>query len=150
MLPLRLEPYAAVRHYAKLSSWWKARGDTCLPADVLPPTGAVVTRDGKPVAMCLVWLTNASAAHVAFPIVAPELSPIISFKAVTLAVEECIGIARTAGCKFIWATAENRGVDRIFQRAGLTRTTPLHSYFLLPVNVSPDILVGDDFDENER
>lgn len=147
MLALRLEAYDATKHYELIASWWKARGDECLPADVLPPTGAVTYHGDRPIAACSVWLTNAAAAHVAFPITAPGLSPIVSFKAVTLAVDGVIDLARAAGAKFIWASAENRGVDRIFVRAGLQRTTPLNSYFLLlEPGMSSDILVGDDFE----
>lgn len=150
MSDLRPEAYDPAKHYRPLASWWEARGDKCLPADVLPPTGTVVTRDGAPIAACIVWLTNAKAAHIAFPVTAPGLKPREALRALTVCVEGSIEIARKAGCTMIWGSAENRGVDRIFQRAGLIRTTPLHSYFmLLDPAVSHDMLVGEDFD-NER
>ena len=93
MPALRLEPYYSVKHYPLLTTWWKARGDECLPADVLPPTGAVVTHDGAPIAICIVWLTNAKTAHVAFPIVAPGLRPKVSYAAVTMAIAGAVDLA---------------------------------------------------------
>jgi hypothetical protein len=144
---LRLEPYYSAKHYPLLVAWWKARGDECLPADVLPPTGAVVTRDGQPIAICIVWLTNARTAHVAFPIVMPRLRPKESYHAVTLAIQGAVDLAKVKGCRFIWASAENRAVDHILtETIGFTRTTPLNSYFLLTdPAISHDTLVGKDF-----
>ena len=156
---LRLEPYDTEKHYPLLCAWWKARGDECLPADVLPPTGAVVETHvqvgcrsfTKPIAICIVWLTNAKTAHVAFPIVEPGLSPKLSYEAVTWAIRGAVDRAKIAGCKFIWASAENRGVDRILtKQLGFTRTTPLNSYFLMTdPTISHDILVGHDFPETK-
>jgi hypothetical protein len=150
MPTLRLEPYRADQHYPLLQAWWKARGDQCLPADVLPPTGAVALHGDEPAAICSIWLTNAKAAYLAFPITAPELSPRLAYEAVTLAVKGAIDLAKVKGVTFIWAAAENRGVDRIFTRLGLTRTTPLHNYFLLTdAAISHDILVGAEFPEQK-
>lgn len=139
-------PYAVFMHYDTIAAWWKARGDTCLPEDVLPATGAVVTRDGEPIAACYLWLTNAYAAYIAFPVTAPGLSPRVALRAVEMAVDGAIACARKEGCKMIWGAAENRGVDRIFQRKGLVRTSPpLHNYFmLLDPSISSDMLVGDE------
>lgn len=151
MHALRLEPYDPARHYADVASWWAARGDKCLPADVLPPTGAVAYDGEEVVAACSLWLTNAKAAHLAFPIVKPDLRPIIAFRAVELVVAECIAIAQRHDVTMIWGTAEHQGVDRIFTRAGLSRVTPqLNSYFLfLKPEVSHDILVGEEFEQQK-
>jgi hypothetical protein len=147
---MQLEDYDAARHYGIFAQWWRARGDECLPADVLPPTGVVVTRDGEAIAACLVWLTNAKTAHVAFPIDAPGLSPIAAYKAISMAIDGVIALAFRSGCKMIWASAENRGVDRIFKRAGLIRTTPLNSYFMFSdPTIRNDILVGHDFEQQK-
>jgi len=146
---LRLEPYDTAKHYALIAAWWKARGDECLPADVLPPTGAVVTRDGEPIALCSIWLTNAKAAYLAFPITAPGLSPKVAYASMVLAIQGAVDIAKLAGCKFIWASTANNGVDRIFTKhVGFTRTTPHHNHFLLlDPALSHDTLVGEDFHE---
>jgi hypothetical protein len=142
---LRLEPYDAAKHYSLLADWWKAYGDEALPADVLPPTGAVALRDDVPVALCSIWLTNAKCAYLAFPIAAPGISSRVTYEAMMLAIKGAVDLAKHAGCKMIWATAENRGVDRIFRKhVGFVRTTPLHSYFLmLDPTVRHDTLTGD-------
>lgn len=128
---LRLEPYSADKHYGLIRAWWAARGDQALPADVLPPSGAMAVLDGEPIAHCAIWLTNAKCAYLAFPIAAPNLKPKLTYLGVRAAIEGAIEIAIHAGCKMIWATAENRGVDRIFTKEGFKRASPLNSYFML-------------------
>ena len=118
---LRLQRYDADRHYALIASWWKAHGSDCLPADVLPPTASLVTQGGKPAAACFVYLCNASAAYMAFPVSAPDLSPHTAYRAVGLA----------AGCQMIWAATASRSVDRLFSHAGLTRSSPHTNFFML-------------------
>lgn len=147
---LRLEPYNADKHYATLAAWWRARGDVCLPADVLPPTGAVVTRDGEPIAICAVWLSNARMGYVAFPITAPDLTPRVAYAAVEMSIKGAVDIAKLAGCRLIWGAAENRGVDRILRKVGFTQTTPLNNYFIaLDPAINHDTLVGKDFVEQK-
>ena len=128
---LRLQRYDAVRHYALIASWWKAHGSDCLPADVVPPTASLAVRRGKPVAACFIYLTNASCAYLAFPVSAPELSPHAAFRAVGLAIDGAIAIGREAGCQMIWAATTSRTVDRLFGRAGMTRSSPHTCFFML-------------------
>lgn len=138
---LRLESYDAQRHYPLIASWWKARGSASLPAGVLPPTGSITMQGSTPVAACLVWLTNAQAAYLAFPVSAPELDARTAYRAVSLAIEGAIAIAREAGCQMIWATTASRGIDRLYGRAGLTRTSQQGNYFMLiGEGASPDML----------
>src|SRR5258707_1169109 len=128
---LRLQRYAAARHYALITSWWKARGSECLPADILPPTASLVVQGAKPVAACFIWLTNARAAYLAFPVSAPELSPHTAYRAVGMAIDGAIAIGREAGCHMIWAATASRSVDRLYSRAGLVRSSPHTNFFML-------------------
>src|SRR5437868_7219131 len=80
---LRLKRYDAARDYPLIVSWWKARGDECLPADVLPLTGSLaVNSRGEPIAACFTYLTTAKAGYLAFPVSAPDLSPQTAYRAV--------------------------------------------------------------------
>lgn len=139
---LRLEPYRREEHYRLLQEWWRARGDECLPADVLPETGSVAVSSRGPIAICSIWLTNSRMAHLAFPIAAPDIPLLEAYRAVEMVIQGSVEIAREAGYRAIWATAENRGVDRILtKRAGFVRASPINSYYLLiDKTVSPDIL----------
>jgi len=148
--PLRLEPYEASKHYALIASWWRAQADAkCLPSDALPPTGVIVTRDGRPIAACFVYLcTGTTAAYLAFPVCAPALRAGVSLPAIKLAVRGALDLARHAGCKLVWSATENMMIDRTLARVGFTRTTPHHNYFmLLDQAVSHDMLVGDDYEK---
>jgi hypothetical protein len=141
---VRIKRYDAARHYPLIASWWEARGNVCLPADVLPPTGSVAMVRGKPVAACFIWLTNAKAAYLAFPVNAPELSPRTAYRAVGLAIEDCVRIAREAGCEMIWAATSSRSIDRLYDRCGLTRSSPHTNFFmLLDQGMSHDMLTED-------
>lgn len=141
-MPLRLEPYDAAKHYDLIASWWRLNNnEEPLPADVLPPTGAVACVDDKPIAACSVWLCNAKAAYIAFPIAAPGLRPRIAHEAIALAIAGCIDIARLEDVKMIWAATTNRTVAALFENAGLKRTT-VHTnhYLMLDPALSPDTL----------
>jgi len=141
---LRLKRYDAARHYSLVASWWKARGNECLPADVLPPTASLAMLGGKPVAACFIWLTNAKAAYLAFPVSAPELAPHTAYRAVGLAIEGALEIAREAGCQMIWAATSSRSIDRLYDRAGLTRSSPHSNFFMLMgQDISSDMLTED-------
>jgi len=141
---LRLKRYDAARHYSLVASWWKARGNECLPADVLPPTASLAMLGGKPVAACFIWLTNAKAAYLAFPVSAPELVPHTAYRAVGLAIEGALEIAREAGCQMIWAATSSRSIDRLYDRAGLTRSSPHSNFFMLMgQDISSDMLTED-------
>src|SRR5207302_866953 len=126
-----LQPYHAARHYGLITSWWKARGSDCLPAEVLPPTASLVAQGDKPAAACFAFLCNASAAYLAFPVSAPELSPHTAYRAVGMAIDGAIAIAHEAGCQMIWAATASRSVDRLYSRAGLTRSSPHTNFFML-------------------
>ena len=142
---LRARRYDAARDYPLIASWWEARGNECLPADVLPPTASLVMLRGKPVAACFIWLTNAKAAYLAFPVSAPELVSHAAYRAVGLAIEGAIGIAREAGCQMIWAATSSRSIDRLYDRAGLTRSSPHTNFFMLlgREGLSSDMLTED-------
>jgi len=129
---LRREAYEAAQHYQHIAAWWAVRGSACLPVNVLPPTGSVVIRgDDEAVAACLIWLTNAHAAYLAFPVSAPDLEPRLAYRAVGLAIEGALTVGRDAGCRMIWATTASRGIDRLYARAGLVRTSPQGNFFML-------------------
>ena len=74
---------------------------------------------------------------------APELSPQTAYRAVGLAIEGALEIAREAGCKMVWAATASRSVDRLYDRAGLTRSSPHSTFFMvLDQNVSSDMLTA--------
>jgi hypothetical protein len=141
---LRLKRYAAARDYPLIVSWWKARGDECLPADVLPLTGSLaVNSRGTPIAACFTYLTTAKAGYLAFAVSAPDLSPQTAYRAVGLAIDGALEIAREAGCKMVWAATASRSVDRLYDRAGLTRSSPHSTFFMvLDQGVSSDMLTA--------
>jgi hypothetical protein len=129
---LRVKRYDAARDYPLIASWWAARDNVCLPADVLPPTACLtVNGRGTPVAACFIWLTNAKAAYLAFPVSAPELAAHTAYRAVGLAIDGALEIAREAGCQMIWAATSSRSIDRLYDRAGLTRSSPHSNFFML-------------------
>ena len=141
----RIKRYDVKQHYSLIASWWKARDNECLPSDVLPPTASLVMQGGKPVAACFIWLTNAKAAYLAFPFSAPELSAHAAYRAVGLAIDGAIAIAREAGCQMIWAATSSRSIDRLYDRAGLTRSSPHTNFFML---MGQDSLSSDMLTEN--
>lgn len=151
-MTLRLEPYDRATHYDLIASWWRGHGAQCLPADVLPLKGSIVTRDGDPIAACFVYLMNGCrAAYLAFPVTAPDLSPRIRLAALEAALEDAVRIAHKAGCLMIWSSTENKTLDRVLtRRVGFQRTTPHYNYFLLlDPALSHDMLVGEDFDQEK-
>lgn len=129
---LQLKRYNAARHYPLIASWWEARGNVCLPVDVLPPTGCLaVSGDATPIAACFVWLTNARAAYLAFPVSAPGLESRTAHRAISRAIDGALRIARDAGCQMIWAATSSRSIDRLYDRAGLVRTSAHSNFFML-------------------
>lgn len=150
MPALRLEAYKPDRHYDLIASWWKARGDDCLPADVLPPMGALACDGETPLAACFVYmLTGTKAAYMAWPIAAPELTPRMTYEAMRLSIRATIEMARMKGATMLWSSTAHDGVAAMFEREGLTRTTPHHNFFgTYDGAVSPDMLVGPEFKEN--
>lgn len=143
---LRLEPYKAKQHYDIIAAWWKARDSEALPVDVLPDTGAVVTRDGDMLAYTACFLANAKFGFVAFTIAKPDLSMRETIEACALAVNGAISMAKLKGCKVIWSTTENQFLDRLYlHHTAFKRTTPHHNYYaLLDPDLSIDMLDGEE------
>jgi hypothetical protein len=144
---MRPEPYQRDRHYRLIAQWWRARDADPLPAEALPATGSVVLQDEVLIAAAFVYLTNARAGYVAFPVCAPELAPVRAARALAIALRSVVQIARAAGCLFLWSATENRLIDRLLTgQAGFVRSTPHYNYFqLLDPELAPDMLVGAEY-----
>lgn len=129
--------------YQFVADWWKAHGSEALPADVLPPTGVIVTRDGQPIAASFCYLSNARAAYVDFTVAKPGLPAILSLRAAQRAVEGAVAIAREAKCLMVWTLTAHRAIQRIYADMGFKPTSPQqHYYLLLDQSVSPDMLTN--------
>jgi len=148
---LRLEPYEADKHYPLIAAWWQGHDNACLPVDCLPKTGAIAVSDNDgPVAASFCFLSNSAVAFLAFPICQPGLPARTALKALAIAINGAVAIARVSGAKMIWSTTENGVVDHVYTKvAGFKRSTPHTNYFLLlDPTICPDMLVGAEYERS--
>lgn len=142
---LRLEPYDREQHYLLLSTWWRGRDCEPLPADVLPATGAVVTRNGQPIAMCHCQFAERSKlAVLGFVATAPGLPRPLAVEAVNLAVRGAVDFAKQFGCTAFLFISGTPSLDRVLTDGlGFQRAEPHEFYIMLTdETLSADMLGG--------
>ena len=111
-----------IKDYEFINKWWKGWGEYNSPEfGELPDRGlggVVVEKDGKPVAVNYIYLTNSSIGYLANAISDPKYKSRDRLKIIQVLLDECVRRAAALGCSFIWCTSNERGVIERCKRSG--------------------------------
>lgn len=114
--------------------WWEVRDFAAIPVKMLPPDGVVVCEDGRPVAACFLYLGDThggKAGWAEWMVTMPGLSPKKALAALEFALNEIILSAKRKGAVFLFTSLRNRGLGKLYQRAGFVETdTGMTNYIL--------------------
>ena len=96
-----------------ISTWWEARGDGSMPADILPTIGVCAVDDDGPCAAA--WIYQPRGCRVAIMdwlVVRPECGPIYSRDACRSVIEKLNDIAKEGGAKTMFASVSRKAMMR--------------------------------------
>ena len=84
--------------YQVVSGWWEARRGQPLPEVLLPPIGVIVEGDGVPVAALWCYQSvGIGVCFLEFLCTPPQLCPKSARRAIKMAVDACVMIAKAQG-----------------------------------------------------
>ena len=110
--------------YQEFTRWWKAHGWDAIPKELLPPTGFVATDDDGTM-LAAGWLycdANVPMGIMEWIVANPDNTPITSYKAINLVLEQVAWLADEIGLKAIYSSVQNEGLERLYNKHGFKST----------------------------
>lgn len=101
--------------YKIAQKWWLQHNQSHIEHHFLPPTGAVFTKNGQPIAMAWIYLSNSPIAQMSWVVTKPKLGPKTRYFAVRNLLDTCEAMAKNAGYKMIQMFSDRPGLSRIAQ-----------------------------------
>ena len=99
--------------YKYINKWWEALGDEPPTPSMLPNNGlggVLVEKNGKPIAVVYLYLTNSSVGYIANAIANPNYKSRDRFELITRLIDECVRRGAAVGCSMVWATSQSKGI----------------------------------------
>lgn len=115
---MNIRPYSPSSDYKIAQKWWLTYNSAHLEHHFLPNTGAVVEKDGVPVAMGWVYFSNAPIAQLSWVVSDPKLGPKARFLAVSMVIDMCTHMAKNNGYKMIQMFSDRPGLSKMANELG--------------------------------
>jgi len=99
--------------YEYINEWWVSIGDEPPALSMLPDGGlggVLVEKNGKPIAVVYLYLTNSSVGYIANAIANPNYKSRDRFELITRLIDECVRRGAAVGCSMVWATSQSKGI----------------------------------------
>ena len=111
-----------IKDYEFINKWWLGWGEDHAPKLIDLPNrglgGVVVEKDGRPIAVNYIYLTNSNMAYLANAISDPAYKNRDRMQIIQTLLDECVRRAEALGCTFIWCTSNERGVIERCKKSG--------------------------------
>ena len=86
-----------LKHYPEIKKWWLKQGHHIVPERYLSTRGVVIEQDGKPIAACWLYVTDAAFCLFDHAVVSPEIRRKERSKAMDLCTDTLLDIAKGMG-----------------------------------------------------
>jgi len=99
--------------YEYINEWWVSIGDEPPALSMLPDGGlggVLVEKNGKPIAVVYLYLTNSSVGYIANAIANPNYKSRDRFELIARLIDECVRRGAAVGCSMVWATSQSKGI----------------------------------------
>jgi len=99
--------------YEYINKWWVSIGDEPPALSMLPDGGlggVLVEKNGKPIAVVYLYLTNSSVGYIANAIANPNYKSRDRFELIARLIDECVRRGAAVGCSMVWATSQSKGI----------------------------------------
>jgi len=120
---IEIRPFSKITDFDDLNEFTDGQGFPRFDPRILPTIGVCVYDDNKK--LCFAWLYLESStvfAIIEWTITNPENTPKESYKSLQVAVKHLTGIALKLGYIRIMTSSNNKGLIRIYEKAGFIQT----------------------------
>ena len=108
-----------IEDYKFINKWWLGWGEEHSPKLIDLPDrglgGVVVEKNGKPIAVNYIYLTNSNMAYLANAISDPNYKGRDRLEIGNVLIKECVRIAEAIGCEAVVTTTGNKGLLRRYK-----------------------------------
>lgn len=109
--------------YEDVSRWWLARPPwQPLPQDFLSPLGFVAESGGIKLCAIWLWLTGTSFCVIDYLVSNPDAPLRARYKGMGAVIDAAKAAAKRAGAKAAFASLQNEGLERFFEKHGFEIT----------------------------
>ena len=117
-----------IEDYEFINKWWIEHGEKSPPKLTDLPDkglgGVIVEKNGKPICVNYLYLTNSSMCYLANATSNPNYKGKDRFDIIQILLDECVRRAHALGCSFIWCTSTERGVLERCKKSGFHVVEP--------------------------
>ena len=132
---IELRNYDEQSDYRLAQKWWMQYNTAYLERHLLPPTGLVAMKEGQPIAMVWIYLSNSKVAQVAWMVSDPNIGPKLKVAAMVKMMDMAEGLARSNGYKSVQIFSDRSAWSKVSQGLGFTKMRP-HEF--LVKSILPD------------
>lgn len=113
--------------YETYKSWWDGWGKKAPERDLLPTTGCVVLKEGKPVFAGFVYTSNSKLGWIGFFCGDPKASARTRVGAMVYAIEFLESTAQVMGLRALMAFSDQPAITKVMHRRGYKVLSLHHS-----------------------
>jgi|GEM_PF-2344735 len=120
---IEVRPFSKITDFKDLNEFTVEHGWPPFNPLILPTIGVCVYEDDKK--LCFGWLyleSSTIVAMVEWIVTNPKNTPRESLKSIKISINHLVGIAKKLGYSFIFTSAENKGLIKLYEKAGFEQT----------------------------
>lgn len=109
-------------HYETICSWWRKHDWPEVPLSHLPPTGIVVTAEGKPVCAGFIYLTSSAFCLFEWIVADPDAEKSTRSACLDKLIESAKDLSKRMGAEHIFMSIKGVGLQWRLEKHGFEVT----------------------------